>query len=65
MLRLLAPQLAHPNLVGVVTLLAICAAGAAAYALLGALVGIVKLSELRSMVRRQAGVTAVDPGEQP
>jgi putative peptidoglycan lipid II flippase len=65
MQRLLAPQLAHANLVGVVVLLAICAVGALAYGLLGALVGVVRLSELRFMVRRPPGLRAADPGEQP
>jgi putative peptidoglycan lipid II flippase len=69
-LALLAPQLAHPNLVGVAALLGICAVGSAAYGLLGALLGVVRLSELRFMTRRapelgSAGLRAVDPGEQP
>jgi putative peptidoglycan lipid II flippase len=61
----LAPLLAHANLVGVVALLGICALGVAVYAALGALLGVVKLSELRVVMRRQPGLRSIDPGEQP
>jgi putative peptidoglycan lipid II flippase len=64
-LRLLGPQLAHPNLAGVIALLVVCGVGAAAYGLLGMALGVVQLSELRFMMRRQPGVRAADPGEQP
>jgi putative peptidoglycan lipid II flippase len=64
-LIVLAPSLAHANLAGIAALLGICAWGAAAYATLGALLGVVKLSELRSVLRRQPGLTSLDPGEQP
>ena len=64
-LRLLGPQLAHPNLVGVVALLAVCSVGAAAYGLLGMALGVVQLSELRFMMRSQPAVRATDPGEPP
>ena len=64
-LIVLAPSLAHANLAGIAALLGICAWGAAAYAALGALLGVVKLSELRSVLRRQPGLTSLDPGEQP
>ena len=43
----------------------LCALGAVVYAALGALLGVVKLSELRSVLRRQPGLTSLDPGEQP
>jgi putative peptidoglycan lipid II flippase len=62
---LLAPQLAHANLVGVAALLGICAMGAALYAALGALLGVVRLSELRAVMRREPGLRPIDPGEQP
>jgi len=64
-LRLLAPQLAHPDLAGIAALVGICAIGAGVYGLLGALLGVVQLSELRFMLRRQPGLKPVDPGEQP
>ncbi len=46
-------------------LLGVCALGAVVYAALGALLGIVKLSELRFVLRRQPGLRSLDPGEQP
>jgi putative peptidoglycan lipid II flippase len=66
----LAKPLSHADFTGVVTSLGVCALGAVAYAALGALFGIVKLSELRSVLRRpsdlgSAGLTSLDPGEQP
>jgi putative peptidoglycan lipid II flippase len=61
----LAKPLSHADFTGVVTSLGVCALGAVAYAALGALFGIVKLSELRSVLRRQPGLTSLDPGEQP
>ena len=64
-LVVLAPSLAHANLAGIVALLGICAWGAVVYAALGALLGVVKLSELRFVLRRQPGLTSLDPGEQP
>ena len=64
-LGLLALRLAHANLIGIVALLGICAVGAAAYGLLGALLGVIRLSELRFMIRRQPGLRPVDRGEQP
>lgn len=64
-LALMAPLLAHANFTGVVALAAVCAAGAAAYAALGAVLGIVRLSELRFVMRRQPGLRSIDPGEQP
>ncbi|MBS0526592.1 MAG: murein biosynthesis integral membrane protein MurJ [Proteobacteria bacterium] len=64
-LALLRPILAHPDLAGVLALLAACALGGAVYGLLGALLGVVKLSELRFLLRRQPGLRPADPGEQP
>ena len=40
-------------------------AAAVVYAALGALLGVVRLSELRAVMRRQPGVRPADPGEQP
>jgi putative peptidoglycan lipid II flippase len=62
-LRLFTPQLAHADLAGAAALLAVCSVGASVYGLLGAALGVVRLSELRFMMRRPAGVTAADPGE--
>src|SRR5216684_4621151 len=53
---LLASQLAHANLVGIIALLGVCAVGAAIYAALGALLGVVRLSELRLVIRREPGL---------
>jgi putative peptidoglycan lipid II flippase len=61
--RLLAAQLGHADLAGVVTLLVVCIVGAAVYGLFGAALGVVRLSELRFMMRRPAGIRATDPGE--
>ena len=64
-LVLLKPQLAQPNLAGIVALVGICVLGAAVYGALGALLGVVRLSELRFLLRREPGLRPVDPGEQP
>jgi putative peptidoglycan lipid II flippase len=61
----LAQPLAHANFLGVVASLGACALGAIVYAALGALLGVVKLSELRFALRRQPGLSSIDPGEQP
>jgi putative peptidoglycan lipid II flippase len=61
----LAKPLAHADFTGVVTSLGVCALGAVVYAALGALLGIIKLSELRVVMRRQPGLRSLDPGEQP
>ncbi len=61
----LSPVLAHGNLAGIAALAATCAIGAAVYAALGALLGVIRLSELRYVLRRQPGLKAADPGEQP
>src|SRR5829696_3030589 len=63
-LAVLDPVLARANVKGVAALLGVCALGGAVYAALGALLGIVRLSELRFVMRRQPGLKADDPGEQ-
>ena len=60
-LVVLAPSLAHANLAGVVALLGVCALGAVVYAALGALLGVVRLSELRFVLRRQPGLRSARP----
>jgi putative peptidoglycan lipid II flippase len=65
LLIVLKPALARPDLTGVVALLGTCALGAVVYAALGALLGVVKFSELRFLMRRQPGVRPADPTEQP
>ena len=64
-LVVLGPVLAHANLKGVLALLGVCVVGGAVYAVLGALLGVVRLSELRFVMRRQPGLRSDDPGEQP
>jgi len=64
-LAVLGPPLAHPDLLGAVALLGLCAGGGLVYGALGAALGVVKLSELRAMMRRQPGVRPADPTEQP
>ena len=64
-LVVLDPVLAHANVKGVAALLGVCVVGGAVYAALGALLGIVSLSELRFMMRRQPGLRSADPDEQP
>jgi putative peptidoglycan lipid II flippase len=65
LLVVLRPSLAHPDARGVIALLATCAAGGLVYGLLGAVLGVVRLSEMRFLMRRQPGVRPADPGEQP
>ena len=62
-LRPLARPLAHPDLTGVVALLGLCALGGVVYFALGAMLGVVSLSELRFVLRREPGVRPIDPGE--
>jgi putative peptidoglycan lipid II flippase len=62
---MLMPLLARANVEGVITLAGVCGLGAVAYGALGALLGVVRFSELRFVVRRQPGLRPVDPGEQP
>jgi putative peptidoglycan lipid II flippase len=64
-LVVLDPALAHANIKGVVALFGVCALGMVVYAALGALLGIVRLSELRFVMRRQPGLRSADPDEQP
>lgn len=63
-LILLAPIVAQANVKGALAFVALCVLGAAIYAALGALLGIVRLSEVRFVMRRQPGLRADDPGEQ-
>jgi putative peptidoglycan lipid II flippase len=65
LLVVLKPTLAHPDLTGVIALLGICALGGLVYGALGALLGVVRLSEIRFLMRRQPGVRSADPDEQP
>jgi putative peptidoglycan lipid II flippase len=65
LLVLLRPALAHPDLKGVIALLALCALGGLVYGALGAALGVVRLSEMRFLMRRQPGVRSADPTEQP
>ncbi|HJU31003.1 MAG TPA: hypothetical protein VJ740_06105, partial [Hyphomicrobiaceae bacterium] len=65
LLVVLRPALAHPDLKGVIALLGACALGGVVYGALGAVLGVVKLSEMRFLMRRQPGVRPADPGEQP
>jgi putative peptidoglycan lipid II flippase len=62
-LKWLAVPLSQATVTGAVALAGICAIGIAAYALLGGALGIVKLSELRYVMRRQPGLKSTDPGE--
>jgi putative peptidoglycan lipid II flippase len=64
-LALLRPALAHPDLTGIVALLGLCAGGGLAYGALGTVLGVVKLSEIRAMLRRQPGVKPADPAGPP
>lgn len=61
----LGPALARADLGGVLALLGLCVVGAAVYGMLGTLMGIVNLSELRGMMRRQPGLRSAAPDEQP
>jgi putative peptidoglycan lipid II flippase len=64
-LIVLAPVLAHASFKGAMALLGICALGLVVYAALGALLGVVRLAELRFAMHRQPGLKSVDSGEQP
>jgi putative peptidoglycan lipid II flippase len=64
-LVVLDPVLARANVTGVAALVGVCALGAAVYAALGSMLGIVRLSELRFVMRRQPGLRSADPDEQP
>jgi putative peptidoglycan lipid II flippase len=62
-LLLLRPVMAHSDLGGFAGLAAICVVGMLAYGLLGAALRIVNISELRFVMRRQAGVRPTAPDE--
>ena len=64
-LERLAKPLSRPDIEGGVALVGICLIGAAAYALAGAALGVIRLSELRYVMRRQPNLKSADPGEQP
>jgi putative peptidoglycan lipid II flippase len=64
-LVVLAPIVAQANVKGVLAFVGVCVLGAVAYAALGAVLGIVRLSELRFVMRRQPGLRSADPDEQP
>lgn len=59
----LARPLSHADIGGGIALAGICLLGAGAYAVLGAALGVVRLSELRYVMRRQPGLRSADPGE--
>jgi putative peptidoglycan lipid II flippase len=61
----LRPALSHPDLMGVLALFGLCAIGSLVYAVLGIALGVISLSELRFMMRRQAGATPAGPVEPP
>jgi putative peptidoglycan lipid II flippase len=65
LLAVLKPALAHPDITGVVALLGTCTVGGLIYGALGAVLGVVRLSEMRFLMRRQPGVRPADPTEQP
>ncbi len=64
-LVVLGPALARPDLLGVVALLGLCAGGGLVYGGLGAALGVVKLSEIRTVLRRQPAVRPAGPTERP
>ena len=63
-LQWLARPLSRPDIEGGAALAGICMIGIAAYAILGATLGVVRISELRYVMRRQPGLKSADPGEQ-
>ena len=64
-LVLLAPVVAQANVKGALAFVGLCVLGGGVYAALGALLGIVRLSEMRFVMRRQPGLRSTDPDEQP
>ena len=60
-LRELARPLAHADFAGAVALVGLCALGGVVYLTLGALLGVIRAPELRSLLRRQPGVTTNRP----
>ena len=63
-LVLLAPVVAQANVKGALAFVGLCVLGGSVYTALGALLGIVRLSEMRFVMRRQPGLKSDDPGEQ-
>lgn len=63
-LQWLARPLSRPDIEGGVALAGLCLVGSAVYALLGGALGVVRVSELRYVMRRQPGLKSADPGEQ-
>ena len=61
----LAKPLSRADIEGGMALAGICLIGILAYAVVGAALGVVRISELRYVMRRQPGLTSADPGEQP
>jgi putative peptidoglycan lipid II flippase len=64
-LHALKSPLAHPDLMGVAALTALCAIGGLAYVALGAALGVIRLAELRTALRRRRAITPDAPVEQP
>jgi putative peptidoglycan lipid II flippase len=64
-LALLRSALTNPDLPGIAALLGLCVGGGLVYGAFGAALGIVKLSELRAMLRHQPGVRPAGPAEPP
>ena len=62
-LNWLAGPLSRPDIAGGAALAATCLAGGLAYALLGGALGVVRLSELRYVMRRQPGVKSTGQDE--
>jgi putative peptidoglycan lipid II flippase len=60
----LGAVLARADTAGAIALAGVCVLGLAVYAALGGLLGVVRVSELRFVMRRQPGLRSVDPGEQ-
>lgn len=61
----LAAPLSRADIEGGAALAGLCVLGGAAYALLGGALGVVKLSELRSVLSRPPGVKSAGPDAQP
>ena len=58
-LTMLRAPLAHPTLAGVAALAGVIALGGAVYALLGMVLGVIRLSELRAALRRPRATASV------
>ena len=61
----LAKPLSRADVEGGIALAGICLIGMVVFAVLGAALGVVRISELRYVMRRPPGVRSADPGEQP